>query len=82
LCAGAPVLFNDAVATDGEYDFTVEAHKTLLPEQYLRWTASEQLGGLLAQLAADYPRYAASSRDRFLSAHATPAFLADLATLA
>ncbi|MYN43142.1 hypothetical protein GTP55_27740 [Duganella sp. FT109W] len=82
LCAGAPVLFNDAVATDGEYDFTVEAHKTLLPEQYLRWTASHQLGGLLALLAADYPRYAASSRDRFLSAHATPAFLADLAMLA
>lgn len=81
MCAGVPVLFNDAVSAEGEYDFTVAAHKTLLPALYLSWREASELGAQLAAMAADYPRYAAASRDQFLHAHATPAYLAQLATL-
>lgn len=81
MCAGVPVLFNDAVGADGEYDFTVAAHKTLLPALYLHWHHAEEIGARLAEMAAGYPRYAAASREQFLRAHATPAFLEHLARL-
>lgn len=82
LRAGTPILFNGAADNAQEYDFTLEAHKSLLPELYLSWSTADQLGRLLAQLAADYPRYAASSRDRFANSHSTASFLRTLAQLA
>lgn len=81
MCAGVPVLFNGAAAGP-DYDFTVEAHKSLLPERYASWRAADEIGACLRALAADYQGYAAASRDRFEDAHATPAFVANLARLA
>lgn len=82
LSAGVPIFLNDAVGAGDAEDFTVVAHKSLLPELYARWHSAEQIGACLLQLAADYPRYAAASRDKFVRSHATPAFMADLAALA